>query len=113
MCIRDRVYPLNGEYIFVFLFIAHSLQPQHLTDNAVAQLDCAYEDEHIKEQLSHIAPHLRDRRRIGIDHGRRGRKQGEDDAGQHNDRTLQANSTVAFDEGLAHILRHLVYQSYL
>ena len=49
--------------------IVRSLQSHHLSDNAVAHLDRANENEHIKEQFAYITPHLRDRRRIGIDHG--------------------------------------------
>lgn len=61
--------PLEAVIDFGVVFIVRSLQSHHLSDNAVAHLDRANENEHIKEQFAYITPHLRDRRRIGIDHG--------------------------------------------
>ena len=80
------------------------LKPHHLTHDTVCHLDRTHEDEHIEHKLPDIAPHHRHRRCIGID--RRGccRKEGEDDAGKHDNRSLQTYGGVAFDEALSHAL---------
>lgn len=62
--------PLEAVIDFGVVFIVRSLQSHHLSDNAVAHLDRANENEHIKEQFAYITPYLRDRRRIGVYYGR-------------------------------------------
>ena len=66
------------------------LQSHHLAHNAVRHADAANKDEHIKNKLPDIAPNHSCRRSVRIYHRRRGRKHGEDDTGQHDNRTLQA-----------------------
>ncbi len=81
------------------------LQSHHFTHNTVGHFDSADKHQHIEDQLAHIRPHLRYRRSVGIDDGRAGCKQGEDDAGQYDDRTFQANGDITLDKALADILR--------
>ena len=63
-------------------------------------------DQHqkIENQLSYIRPYLRDCRRIGINGRRAGCKQGEDDAGQHDNGSLQTHGGIGFQKAFAHLL---------
>ena len=85
----------------IYTNIKQYLNPHHLPHNPVRHLDCAYKHEHIKCEFPHIAPDHAHSRRIKIDGGWSGGKDGEYHAPEDDDRTFEAHSSVGFDEGYA------------
>ena len=79
------------------------LQP-HLTHNPVGHLDAAHQDEHVEDQLADVAPDHRGRGGVRIHCGRRRCEDGEDGAGQHDDRPLHTHPSIALEEALADVL---------
>ena len=77
------------------------LQPHHLADDTIRHFYRTDQNQKVEDQLSHIRPYLCHRSRRGINGRRRGGKQGENDAGQNNDRPLQTNGGIGFDKALA------------
>ena len=63
-----------------------------------------YENEHIEDQFSNVAPHHRSCCRSRIHHRGRGCKGGENHAGQNDDGSFQADGSVAFEKALLPML---------
>ncbi len=82
-------------------------QSHHLSYDPVSHLDGAYKDQHVEDQFSDIAPDHTCRCRVRIDRRRTPGEYREYNAGQHDDRTFQTDSGIAFQEALAHVLRRL------
>ena len=76
------------------MLLDFELDAHHLLHKPVRHLHRADQNEHVENQLADVAPHHRSRSCIRIDSRRAGRKHGEDDAGQNNDRSLQAYSEL-------------------
>lgn len=88
----------------IFLLTVKDLQPHHLPHGPICHLYRPYENEHIENQLSDIAPHHSSSCRSGIHHRGRGCKGGENHAGQNDDGSFQADGSVAFEKALANAL---------
>ena len=80
------------------------LQPHHLPHDPVCHFHGTYENEHIEDQFSDVAPHHRSSCRSRIHHRGRGCKGGENDTGQNDDGSFQADGSVAFEKALANAL---------
>jgi len=82
---------------------ASFLQPQQFFDDAVAHAHRAHQNQQVKNEFRHIAPHGGDRRHAGVDSGRGRRHDGENDAGQGDDDPLQAYPGIGAQEVLSHM----------
>ena len=72
------------------------LESDHFLDDTLTHLHRADQDQEIKDQLAHIAPHHLYGGSVGVRDLRRGcRERGVDDAGDDDDRTLQTDTRIA------------------
>ena len=80
------------------------LLESHLSHDPVCHLDASHQDEHVEDQLPDVAPDHGGRGCVGVHRGRRRGEDGEDGAGQHDDRALHTHPGIALEEALADVL---------